>query len=167
MKNLSIITHSDVNEENEAIFSKTILPYGLIINQECDLEHDFNNRDDATSATQDKYLPTIIILPAYLSEEFKTGRHRGADTKGEVWSSDNFRKIKQNNNSRFHFLEQDTMNGIPDLVIDFKHIFAVSRNVLYKQIKKIYLASIAELFREHISHRYTHYLSRIGLPEIN
>jgi len=158
-----VATDFDV-ETGESDITPVYLKYGVIISQECDLEHDFNARE-GTKPNQDKYLPNILILPAYLPDEFKAGKHREEGVLGEMWSSDNFKRIKQNNNARFHFINADTKFQVPELIVDFKHLFTINRNVLYKRLPTVYLATIAELYRESLSHRYSHYMSRIGLPE--
>jgi hypothetical protein len=152
------------------------LPYGVVISQECDLEHDYKNRDDnailgrenITSKVikHDKYLPNILILPAYPATDFKLGIHR-SELSCQQWSSDEYKKIKSNQNARFHYIKPFTDLQIQELVIDFKHLYTIDTNVFYKIIDDVYLASICEIFRENLSSRYCHYLSRIGLPEIN
>jgi hypothetical protein len=108
-----------------------------------------------------------LILPAYLAEKLRLGTHRGEDITGQTWSSDQFKQIKQNNNGRFHFIKASTDYQVPELIVDFKHIYSINRNLLYKEVQKSYLATLGELFREDLSHRYSHFLSRVGLPEIN
>ncbi len=164
LKDLIIYHHSDT-VDGELILSTLLLSYSIVVNQECDLLHDFNARNDNNS-NSDKYLPNIIVLPCYLSEDFRDGSHRG-DMSCTKWNSELFKKIRQNNDARFHFLPGHALFQIPDLIIDFKHIYTVNRDVLYKQISELYIGSIAEVYRDHISQRYTNYLSRIGLPEVN
>jgi len=45
--------------------------------------------------------------------------------------------------------------------------FPISSEAIYKTIKDLYSVSIGEIYRESLSQRYSFYLSRIGLPEIN
>lgn len=62
-------------------------------------------------------------------------------------------------------LEGKTELGVPEFVIDFKHFFTVPVDVVYKQRKTIYIATIGELYREELSQRFANFLSRIGLPD--
>jgi hypothetical protein len=167
LRDIEIITANDINiHTSEYAISKIHLSFGIVINQECDLEHDFDCRQTA-SDNQDKYLPNILLLPAYLPEDFKSGNHRG-EISAAKWSEKEFTKIKQNSSFiRFHYIKQNLDFQIPELVVDFKHIYTLGVAIAYKQIDKLYLASISEMFRESLSNRYCHYLSRIGLPEIN
>jgi hypothetical protein len=166
LRDLKIISATDFNDETgETDVTELFYKYSIVISQECDLEHDFNTRNNASTSNHDKYLPNILIVPAYLFEEFKSGKHRGEDFKGLIWGGSDVVRIKNNNNPRFHFISSDTRYQVPELVIDFKHVQTISRNILYKNLTKSYLATIAELYRESLSHRYSHYLSRIGLPD--
>ena len=73
------------------------------------------------------------------------------------------RKVMDNEIPRFHYLKFPD-NDIPELIIDFKHFFTVSRSVIYSQIYKR-LCSLDDLFREKINQRFSYFISRIGLPE--
>jgi hypothetical protein len=164
LKDVSIIAGTDYDEVNhEIIVSETTLEYAVIINQDCDLEHDFTLKDDLNN--HDKDLPNILLLPAYLSSKFKDGKHMGEKRKSMVWNSALFKPITQNNNNRFHFINSNEDYQIPDLVIDFKHVYSINKGVIYRNINQVYLASFCELYRESLSHRYSFFLSRIGLPD--
>ncbi len=83
----------------------------------------------------------------------------------EFYNSAEKKKITQNNNIRYHYIEFSKDILLPPLVIDFKHYFTVSLGNLEEQLtNRIY--SIDPLFRESISNRFAHYLSRIGLPDV-
>lgn len=164
LKDISIIAHTD-NNENGAVITEIFLDYGVVINQDCDLEHDFNNRNNPQSLNQDKFLPNLLILPAYLANKFREGTHRGKHIKGMYWNNTLWNPIIQNRDIRFHFIKSDEEFQVPDLVVDFKHLYTIDRDVAYSKINGLYLVTICEIYREHLSHRYSHYLSRIGLPD--
>jgi hypothetical protein len=113
----------------------------------------------------DKLLPNILILPAYTAAKFRDGKHRGERIKSMQWNSDKWSTIKSNQNPRFHYIKLNEKFQVPELVIDFKHVYTLNRELAYKGIKTFYFISMAELFREQISQRYTNYLGRIGLPD--
>lgn len=164
LKDINLVVPTSINTETEEVsISRITLSYGVVVNQECDLEHDFTCRSNPTPKDYDKYLPNILILPAYLPDSFKRGEHRD-NLVGNIWSTDQMKRIKQNNELRFHFLDTEAKYQIPELIIDFKHVHTVNSDVIYSLINKIYLASISEIFRENLSQRYCNYLSRIGLP---
>lgn len=132
----------------------------FVLSQDCDLEQDYNSRKKP-KVNPDKYLQTILICPAYRYEQIVMGQHI------EDMSMSIIDKKKVQNNDelkRYHFIQSDKSLGIPDLVVDFKHVHTFPRDMLYKIKRKKYIASLEELFREHLSQRFSFYLSRIGLP---
>jgi len=81
--------------------------------------------------------------------------------------SDEWRKVCQNNVYRYHYLGNAEEQQVPELILDFKHYFTIPRDIAYRpDFKKCYLATMDDLFREHLSQRFANYLSRIGLPEL-
>ena len=84
----------------------------------------------------------------------------------DSFNSDSWRTLKRNNIYRYHFLDSDGVFLVPDLVIDFKHFFTIPREVIYERAREKYLATLGSLFRENLSLRFSQYLNRIGLPDI-
>ena len=151
----------------KVITQKMFFPYIVVLTQDCDLEQDYNNRN-SNSEKQDKYLHSILACPAYLAEQLKEGTHLDAlGVKMERQPREKWHDIQQNLNPRYHFLRGFVDLQIPDLAIDFKHYFTITRDSLYQFITNHYIGTINELFREALSQRFAYYLSRIGLPEIN
>jgi len=142
------------------------LPYLVVLSQDCDLERDFENRNDIDMEDQDKFLQSVLACPAYIAEEVRKGTHL-AELKLTMQSlnKDSWRKVKINSDPRYHYLKKDSDYQIPNLVVDFKHYYTIRRDVLYELYLNHYLASLNELFREELSHRFSFYLSRIGLPD--
>lgn len=80
--------------EDLTVVSHTI-PYLVVVSQDCDLEHDFNNRSNPDSKNHDKYLQNILYLPAFVSESFREGTHFVSfNLKMESWTSEPWKKIK-------------------------------------------------------------------------
>lgn len=166
LKDLSLVSYDGLDDQGDSIFIKTSLQYAIIISQDCDLLNDFNFRQKEGSDS-DKFLSNILILPAYLVNDFKQGTHRG-DFKGKVWNGDLWKSIKANKNQRFHYIQGDTkLFQIPEVILDFKQVYAIQRGFLYQNLQNCYLSTICELYRENISIRYTQFLSRIGLPDLS
>lgn len=140
-------------------------PYSVVLSQDCDLELDYNHRNDPNK-NNDKYLQTVLISPAYLSDEFKLGKHMEAiGLKMNEWGGSLWDYIITNQNDRFHYLKEDLVLKLPSIVIDFKHYYTIPIEQIYSTYQKNYKISIKALFREDLSLRFTNYLSRIGLPE--
>jgi len=152
------------------------LKFAIVLSQECDLDADFRNWSNPARKDHDKCLPSVLVCPAYPSEQFKLGTHLGPDKPMVDWNKLGlFKQIKDNNHARFHFLEKATQsdnekNGIyvPSLVVDFKHYHALPIKAVYKLYDiGHYVGSINELFREELSHRFSFYLGRIGVPPLD
>jgi len=154
--------------EGEVEVRQRVMPYCVLLSQDCDLEHDFNNRNVKGGTDHDKYLRSVLLCPSYLGDPFRQGEHLGSDQlKMRRIPSDEWKKLKSNQIDRYHYLEPLPDLQVPELVVDFKHYFTVPLEVVYRaEQKSSYLATIEILYREHLSTRFAHYLSRIGLPEL-
>ena len=159
-----------VFSQQEKSLLKFVYPYTIVITQDCDLEQDYKARN--VTLLQDKFLDSTLLIPAFLSQDFKMGTHLSMiDLKRQDWTtfsskSDKWSNITGNENKRFHCLKQDDALGIPELIIDFKFFFTLPHSQLSSVYSKSYKASIKALYREDLSSRFSHYLSRIGLPTI-
>ncbi len=141
--------------------------YCVILSQECDLEQDYKVRTCEKIISHDKLLPSIIIAPAYLAEQLRSGDHlQSLEYKMDKINRERWSVIIKNKNDRYHYLEKDLDLNIPEMVIDFKHIITIPTEFFYKNIQpKMYTASLPYLYREFLSQRYCNFLSRIGIPE--
>ena len=157
--NIEIIENVDV-VNNKLIINKIKFPYVVCLNQECDLENDFNETNN-----KDRKLLHLAIAPAFNFEQYLSGTHWGGifmPNAGCKRKDTATKAIIDNQNPRYHylkFLEDDK----PELIVDFKHFFTINRDSLYNQLDKR-LYSLDDLFRENLSQRFCNYVSRIGLP---
>lgn len=152
--------------EGERDLIEKILPYVIVLTQDCDLEQDFFNRNEQREK-QDKFLQSILVCPAYLSKQFRDGIHlKSLNLQMEKINSGRYKAIQNQNIGRYHYLEGSVPDQVPELVIDFKHYYTLPANLLNSVYKQHYVASLNELFRESLSQRFSFYLSRIGLPKI-
>ncbi len=157
-----------VGAEEEATLQKTCLTYAVVMTQDCDLLHDYKARAGQLAIkNNDKFLPSILVCPAYQADAFIMGTHIQGWQMQEVRSSDDKKKLRNNDEkNRLHYVDGDTAFGVPSLVVDFKHFYTIQRESLYAQWETCYLVTINELFRERLSQRFANYLSRFGLPSI-
>lgn len=152
---------------------ETIYNYAIVLSQECDLEQDYVNRQKAEGEVNedvkhDKYLPTILLAPAYLGQSLREGNHLALlNLRMERYNSSRWDPITKNENKRYHFISSATEINVPELVVDFKHYFTVPRDFFYPTFfnERHYVASLNPLFREDLSSRFGHFLSRIGTPD--
>lgn len=166
LRDVTVVAWAE-ESEGELLIQELLVPYCVVLTQECDLEQDFSNRNspEKFARSQDKIVPSLLFCPAFPAEQLRAGAHL-RDIPMERINSADWKRVSQNNNYRYHFLPEFKDAQVPDLVIDFKRYFTVPREVAYREtFRKAWLASLADLFREHLSSRFAHYLSRIGLPE--
>jgi hypothetical protein len=167
LRDVTLIQWADVEEDRAINVVERTLQYCVIVSQECDLEHDYNNRMNAEKKTEDKYLQSLLVCPAYPADSFKRGEHlKQLGLRMENINSESFKRVAQNNHARYHHLGRHDDFQVPELVVDFKHYMTVPRDILYReQFGPCYLATLEILFRDSLSGRFAHYLSRIGLPD--
>lgn len=170
--------------DGHLIISKIVFPYVVVLSQDCDLQWDNEvrdkkikdeeekNKDKETKntgpKTEDKKLISMIVVPLYNADHFFKGEH--LSTLELTMITLNRKKtegkdVLRNTNPRYHYLQFTNEIEIPDSVIDFKHYFTINIDKIKSKIDEYKVATISELYREQISHRFSHYLSRIGLPE--
>lgn len=158
-----------IEEEGQIEISKIVFPYVYVLTQDCDLEQEHSNRIKVNKQNNDKHLISVIVAPLYNLEQVYDGNHlediglKMQTISRKADKTDN-KILKQNNNPRYHFLEFPSDIDITDSVIDFKHYFTVNNNILLKKKKENFVCKVCELYRENISHRFSFFLSRIGLP---
>lgn len=173
-------------------FNEFVMPYIIVLSQDCDLEQDFrsyqkyvNFNDEGVNLLEldmdncskddkdiivsmyDKFLPSILICPAFPAEQLKDGTHLNNYNNYSLprINSRRWKIIKNNETPRYHFLNNYPEYQIPKLVIDFKRYYTLPTHYLYSVFEESYMASLNELYRERISQRFVNYLSRIGLPD--
>lgn len=146
-------------------------PYAVAMSQDCDLSEDHKAREQRHKGdlekNHDKFLRAVLMCPAYMATPFRDGTH--LECLGfamEKQNSDKYRAIKRNQNPRYHFLAAWTPLQVPELVIDFKHFFTIPTELLRYNYgtEQHHIARLKCPYREDLSHRFTAYLSRVGLP---
>jgi hypothetical protein len=146
-------------------------PHVIILTQDCDLEQlvtarQLNNVDDKL-AVNDKHLISVIAAPLYNSEILFAGNHLSdIGIKTQVINSKLKAPIQNNQNPRYHYLRFAEEVPIPNSVIDFKHYFTISIQILEERISDR-ICGIDPLYRELVSQRFASYLARIGLPSLD
>jgi hypothetical protein len=161
-QNIEIIENITVDKSIVKV-DRVQFPFVVCLNQECDLENDFNQRTD--SIPKDNSLLHLAIAPAFIFDQYLTGNHWGAifqQKPGQRRKDTIVKNIMDNEIPRFHYLKFPDAD-MPELIIDFKHFFTINRDYIYQQMDKR-LCSIEDLFKEKISQRFSYYISRIGLP---
>jgi len=153
-------------------YSKITFPFVIVLTQDCDLEQDYDSRfsNDNKNSNQDKWLLSVLVALLYNAEQVYEGNHLsefGLRMNSEIFKDKNRKRIlEQNQNPRYHYLRFPEDAKLPPLIIDFKHYFCLNVQYLHDIRNGHYCCSVSTLFREDISHRFSSFLSRIGLPEV-
>lgn len=142
-------------------------PYAIILSQDCDLAQDFTQRfNEKESKNNNGLIFSVLVLPLYEAALFRKGTHlSGIGWEMENINSERYKIICSNNNPRYHYLSFSDTHLIEPSIIDFKHFFTIDIQQFYLIRKEQTILTISSLYREQISHRFVHYLSRIGLPD--
>ena len=154
-----------------------LYPYAVVLSQQCDLERDASAREmdedelqpDDILKRADGMLPSVLLCPAYPSQAFRAGTHLSESLGIKVpdKNSDAFSLIRQNRDPRYHYLCSWPALQVQETVVDFKHFFTLPTETLVAAYgdRSHYIAQLTCPYREDISHRFTAFLARIGLPE--
>jgi hypothetical protein len=168
LRDLEVVEWASVlnTEPMQIDLKKRVLPYAVVLSQECDLHQDQQNRSNLTRPTQDKYLHSVLLGPAYRAQEVRQGTHLSAlEVKCEALNRDRWKVVTQNNNDRYHYLPAFDPLQVPDVVLDFKHFITAPRANLLNLKPVAYLASLGQLYRDSLSQRFANFLARIALPD--
>ena len=145
--------------ESEPSVVRVEYPYAVVLSQACDLEQDFRGRQEG----KPPQLPDVLFCQLPTAQ----------DLKASCPSPDIWKRVKQNKDERYHFLENIPLDcdragaGIPELGIDFKRYFTLPTTEVYQWLKRgdtQRRSVICSPYLEHLSSRFAYFLSRVGLP---
>jgi len=164
-----VIQYRPVPEESSPDPEKTqfkpiIHPYTIIVSQDCDLDWDYQARQNKDKPY--KLLNSVIFCEVYTAQDIRS------DKTIQINSSE-WNLVKSNRHQQYHFFEKVpsdcelSQEGLPELTVDFKKVFAIDAGYLYHQISNNIARrrTILECrYLEHFSHRYHDYHGRVALP---
>jgi hypothetical protein len=148
----------------QPLVSGVPVKFSVVVSQDCDLMRDFEARRGNVPVDSNS---SVLICEAEPSDAARKRISAGSD----IW-----KRIVQNNDERYHFLEElpkehDLQGeGQPGLVLDFRRVFSVSTSEIYRQIglsagPACRRCSLRSPYREHLQSRLAFYLLRVALPE--
>ena len=152
---------------NEMEIRSISFPYVICLNQDCDLNSDKRDKDQNPDGNKNCRLLHLIVAPLFNFTSFLEGNHWGELFDQSPAIKENKtegKKIKNNEDPRYHYLHFNEESKLPDMIIDFKHFFTISTDVMYNSLDKRVFA-LEELYREKICQRFAFFQSRIGLPD--
>ena len=168
LQNVKISTTVPIKDSDRKICEviEFNFPYMVVISQDCDLKQYFVAKQNSTQVFN-QYLSNLLLVPCFLKEDFKEGNNLSfLELKQERHSSDQMKRILQGREPRYHYLAAEQTLKIPELFIDFKICYTIHPDVLFATYPTSYVATVNALFREHLTQRYSNYISRIGLPDL-
>lgn len=148
--------------------SKITFPAVAVLTQDCDLAQDYSVRwSRKGTSNEDKKLLSALVVPLYNAEHVYAGSH--LDQLNVSMAPINRNKtpgksLRNNETPRYHYLDFPASVPLVPSVADFKHYFSVNVEYLKAERTSKFVCQLAPLFREDLSHRFSAFLSRIGLP---
>ena len=139
-------------------------PKIVILTPDCDLLTDFLARRGFPSIDEAKLLHHVQCCDIY--EEREIRQHRKLST--DLW-----KRVRQNQDERYHCIppgqiQVETEIQQPALFLDFKKMFSISTEFLYKSIEAGGVKRqgvVPPIWLHSLIHRYFAFHSRIGVPD--
>lgn len=156
---------------DEVTLNRIVFPLVIVLTQDCDLNSDYRAHTKENS-NEDKYLLSVLVAPLYNYGQVIEGSHLAdiqwkmtpipVNSKHGTTAAEN---LKKNLTQRYHYIAFPPPMQIVPQVIDFKHYFSVNTQKLQCHKEKSFVCSIAPIYRESLSQRFSYFLSRIGIPD--
>jgi hypothetical protein len=140
-------------------------PFAVVLTQDCDLAQDFSGRTKGTDVAIKQGIPNVLLCELDLAENMK--RNGSIAAGSDIW-----KRVIQNKDDRFQYLREVSpesdleASGIEALIVDFKLIFTLPTDVLYRQLDTVVRRRCVLIspYVEHLCSRYAYFLSRVALP---
>jgi hypothetical protein len=150
----------------------------IVMTAVCDLDQDFKARFrepgggqglDAPLALDEEHpglVANVLLCDVYQEESLRL--RGGTHIKTDIW-----RRIKQNQDERYHHFEPPSIEEppqaeLPDLYLDFKRTLAVPTQRLYDGLRAggvKRMAVVPSVYVHDLVHRFYSFLSRVGVPD--
>lgn len=158
---------SEISLEAEYLsFEPIIHPYAIVVTQDCDLDWDYRARQTG-NAQPSKLLNSIILC------EIATAREVRDIADKNVMNRKEWELVESQRHERFYFFEKISVEceleqiGLPEMTADFKKVFGINSETLYRQIELGIAkrrAVLSSPYLEHFSRRYHSFHGRVALP---
>lgn len=137
-------------------------PFVIVLSQDCDLVQDYERRQQGAGN-----LPNILFCDIHCADDY-----HAILREQEAFGSRDWRRIEQNQNERFQFLQRVNANedalgiGLPPLVLDFRMYFTIPTDEVYERLRlnTRRRCRLNTPFVEHLAHRFCSFQSRVALP---
>ena len=155
-----------LQDNQELSFDAIVHPYAIVVTQDCDLDWDYRDRQ-ATKSQSSKLLNSVLLCEITTAQEV-----RDIEDK-KVMNSKEWNLVESHRHERYYFFEKissacdSEQIGLPELTADFKRIFGIDAEILYRQIEVGMVkrrSILVSPYLEHFSRRYHSFHERIALP---
>lgn len=140
-------------------FEKVDHKYSIIVSQDCDLDLDYKARQG--QVPEDKLLWHVLFCDLYPVNEIKARNRLDKQL---------YRRAQQNQDERYHFLGEAPVAGtevtIPELLADFKAVFAIPVEIVYTLISSgevFRMGILGEPYLRDFIHRMYSFLARVPI----
>jgi len=137
-------------------------PTAIVVSQDCDLHWDYEAREDRTD--DHKLLAHVLFCDLFTEERIRSAH--GLDS--QLW-----RRVRQNQDRRYHHFEAGPVSGTPDtltdLYADFNAVFSLPVEYCYALISDQALVRRGYLpspYLEDFIDRVYHYLGRVAFRDL-
>lgn len=137
-------------------------PWSIVLTPDCDLEWDFLSRL-IPGDSENKRVNHLLLCD--LEDRFSIERDGRIKNSGELNRARTYRE------ERWHYLPASLTDDGQDLVefyIDFKRLFSVPIEFVYAAMHLGLIQRHGYLntpWVQHLTHRFTYFLGRVGLPD--
>lgn len=137
----------------------------FIVHSDCDLEQDYHYREIAKDEFD--HSNRSVVPSIFLCDTFELAEIRSTISGSDIW-----RRMKQNQDERYHHLDEAEVLGrqdiIPELLLDFKRTLTIAPNGLYEAVAAGGVrrrAVLPPIYVHDLIQRFFSYHSRVGIPD--
>ncbi len=162
---LQITVAVDTIGSDEIAVTPVVHPYAIVVSQDCDLEGDWRERERGSAGNNAKLMSNVLFCDVYTATHVR----QAPGVNRSAWNY-----ICTNRDIRYQFLqkvepEQDlTVEGLPEMVVDFKRYFAMPTDEVYARFNTGELQRRCFFhppYLQHLATRFYYYQYRVALPE--
>jgi hypothetical protein len=156
-------------EADSVIYRSLQHPYMIAMTADCDLFQDHRIRFDTGDSerqlgdTHPRLLSQVLLCELFEEDEIREVNNL---------KSDLFRRIKQNQDERYHRLPSADIHNsgtkLPELFMDFHRTIGISPMAIYQGLIPggiLRVAVMPPIYVHDLMHRYFGFLSRVALPD--
>ena len=138
-----------------------IHPLTIVLSPDCDLEWDFKARKEGDVSVA-KLISHVLLCDLEDERALRDDRSMNSSI---------FRMVKQNRDERYHYLQASSTesgSALDDYYIDFKRMFALPTEYITHESDAGRIRRLGILrapWTQDLTHRFTYFLGRVGLPD--